>query len=140
MCLFIASKRTRAEQDILVYKCLDICGKGYCTPFQYMPIEFNSGVKELWMPKAEMKRESDGGRWVVNRGFHAYRDMYKAFHIANDFVRYNGTSVYYALIPKGSDYYIGGDEDIVSTELIIFETEKAFEKYVKEGQIKYVGI
>ena len=59
---------------------------------------------------------------VITKGIHAYKYSSK----------YNGrydTDQHYAIIPKGTKFYIGTYQDVVSNELIVFEKLKDYSNY-----------
>lgn len=134
-----------AQEDILVYKCLDCEDGEYCTPFQYMPIVFTKG--KYVYDEANMDESvycQKGASAGVGVGIHAYGTKAIALVTCRDFHSSNGTSMHYAIIPKGSNFYIGIDEDVVSNNLIVYRAKKTFDKYhsgtidVKEYMNKYI--
>jgi len=130
MCLYIKkdTKRMRAENDILVYKNLDYSRRtGYCTPYQYMRVEFN----ELGRAKLTSKIERIKG--VIDRAIHSYYNEKIAKETSLESKYDYGTRTKLAVIPKGSLYYIGDDGDVASTQLYIFKTKKALDEW-KEGR------
>lgn len=136
-----------AQEDILVYKCLD-CGDGeYWTPYQYMDITFTKGkyvYNEVNMDKSVY---CGGGETTsVNFGIHSYGTKNAALATCREFHRSDGTSMHYAVIPKGSNFYIGIDEDVVSNNLIVYREKRTFDKYykgtidIKEYMGKYLKV
>ncbi len=118
-----------AEEDILVYKCLDCEDGVYCTPFRYMPIVFTKGkyiYTNVYMKKKAFCKMDEGG--YVWSGIHAYRTMSRAFVVSKSFYEFDGTYMHYAVIPKGSNFYIGNNDDIVSDNLIVYRDKKYFDK------------
>lgn len=127
-----------AEDDIIVYKVLmrpawssedlkPTDTDAYVTPFREMPIKFVGGKFEYIR---DMKCVHDIGMevTVITEGCHSYRECYWAEYVVN---RCNtrgyksGThrvmTVHGAIIPKGSKFYIGSnDNNLVSDRLIIF--------------------
>ena len=136
MCLVTASKRIKAETDLLVYKCLDTF-KGingvmkYYTPYQYVTITFNNGVCKM-----TSKLENVVGIRSIKIGIHSYFDKESADTCAISYNKIDGTKVFYAIIPKDAEYYFGCDGDIVSNKLIIFQHEKDYTAYAKENIVK----
>ena len=107
-----------AKEDILVYKCLDYENGEYCTPFRHMPIVFTKG--KYVYNKVKMSQKIGCGireNALVFKGIHAYS--------TGD----NGTSMHYAVIPKGSNFYIGNNDDIVSNNLIVYRDKRCFDRY-----------
>ena len=116
-----------AKEDILVYKCLDCNDGEYSTPFQYMPIVFTKG--KYVYNKVKMSQKIGCGireNALVSKGIHAYSTRGKAIKVAKDFrKRY----MHYAVIPKGSNFYVGQSDDIVSNNLIVYREKRCFDKH-----------
>ena len=113
MCLYKKHYLPKiAFRDIHVYKVLtEISNCCMVTPYIKMPIKFNTIIKAgkegFW--------ESIFDTWAVNRGFiHSYTDLFAARINEN-----RHDTIFKAIIPKGSLYYIGGKNEIASTKLII---------------------
>ena len=123
------SKPFIAEKDIIVYKALDHCdcfgNKRICTPYRYYPIVFVNGkcIISSVLPRS--------GSLYVDFGVHAFVNEEKIKRTCHFFPETKMTK-HWAIIPKGSKYYIGQEEDIVTNELIVFKTRKEFRKYRKE--------
>ena len=116
-----------AKEDILVYKCLDCENGEYHTPFQYMPIMFTKGkyvYNKVNMPKSKLY-----WNYTIGVGIHAYSTKGKAIMAVKDFHKTNGTSMHYAVIPKGSNFCIGNNDDIVSNNLIVYRDKRCFDRY-----------
>ena len=121
-----------AQEDILVYKCLDCEDGEYCTPFQYMPIVFTKGKYVYDEANMDESVYCEAGSFAdIAVGIHAYGTKDAAFATCRDFYGSNGTSMHYAVIPKGSNFYIGIDEDVVSNNLIVYRQKRCFDKYYK---------
>ena len=119
-----------AKEDILVYKCLDCNDGEYCTPFQYMPIVFTKG--KYVYNKVKMSQKIGCGirkNALVSEGIHAYSTRDKAIKVAKDFRKSNGTYMHYAVIPKGSNFYVGQSDDIVSNNLIVYREKRCFDRH-----------
>ena len=116
-----------AKEDILVYKCLDCNDGEYCTPFQHMPIVFTKGkyaYNKVNMPKSKCEWND-----TIGVGIHSYRAKDKAIALSKSFYWGNGTSMHYAVIPKGSNFYIGNNGDIVSNNLIVYREKRCFDRH-----------
>lgn len=116
-----------AKEDILVYKCLDYINGEYCTSFQYMPIIFTKGkyaYNKVNMPKSKCYWND-----TIGVGIHAYSTRGKAIELSKSFYWNNGTSMHYAVIPKGSNFYIGNNDDIVSNNLIVYRKKRCFDRH-----------
>ena len=119
-----------AKEDILVYKCLDCNDGEYCTPFQYMPIVFTKG--KYVYNKVKMSQKIGCGirkNALVSEGIHAYSTRDKAIKVAKDFRKSNGTYMHYAVIPKGSNLYVGSNDDVVSNNLIVYREKRCFDRH-----------
>ena len=147
MCLIklISTGKMKAETDLKVYKCLDYNRSYdmYSTPFQFMRVEFDKNGKFAFEMDADLLNDFPGvcGKVVckmVEKGMHAYRAKAAADIISAKFLKDDGTKTHYAVIPKGSYYYIGNKCDIVSNRMIIFKRKKDFDAYAKENKVKTV--
>ena len=133
MCLVVVKGTNKrvAKVDIFVYKCLDyfygnFCTP-YCTPFYFFPIFFENGEYVLKVKNFTYNKSSNNKR--VEEGIHSYYNKSAAQKLEKD-----GIEKHYAIIPKGAKYYIGNNGDVVSTELIVFETEEHYKKYVEKSE------
>ena len=153
MCLIISKvyhkkdksnriKHLVAQEDILVYKCLDCEDGEYCTPFQFKPIIFTKGkyaYNKVNMPKSKYYWND-----TIKVGIHTYTIKKRAIKVSESFNYLNGISMHYAVIPKGSNFYIGRDDDIVSNNLIVYREKRCFDKHypniidVTEYILKYL--
>jgi len=148
MCLVLLKNKAQiAEKPILVFKILENIHYGFYaknpknikeTPFQQARLKFIGGKATLKsVIKVEYSDPTDPfSLRVINKAIHSYELLYVA-----DQNRYNldpfcfwGASVHYAIIPKGSTYYLGTQCDVASNKLIIFQTKEDFEKseYAKD--------
>ena len=136
MCLFKSiihnkdySKPFIAEKDIIVYKALQHVNcfelKCFYTPFILYPIVFVDGKCII---SSVLKTNSSH---YVGEGVHAFVNE-KMIKVTSEFLPLIKIVKHWAIIPKGSKYYIGANEDIVSNELIVFKTREDFRKYRKE--------
>lgn len=140
MCLTISkihknnnNKPFIAEKDIIVFKALDHYDlnnrkKVFCTPYQYYPIDFIDGKCVM---KSDLYMKSESNCYFVSIGIHSFRDEESAKVTCAGFPETKMTK-HWAIIPKGSKYYIGDNNDIVSDNLIIFRTREDFREYKKE--------
>ena len=101
-----------AEEDIVCYKVLWCSSKGLCTPFMFTPILFTND-ECIYKAKFKKKDEKAG---IIEEGIHAYTSIDAAkcnlFKITH--------SIYEAVIPKGTKYFIGfGNYEIVAEYMII---------------------
>ena len=116
-----------AKQSILVYKVLEIEGKHYYTPFISKAINFDDeyGMFFYKTTKFSIDRD-DQHHYDVLRGIHSCIDFDKANCISGYFKIFGVSNIHYAIIPKGSKFYIGSDCDIVSSNLVVFENEAKY--------------
>ena len=114
-----------AQEDILVYKCLDCDYGQYSTPFRYMPIVFTKGkyvYNEVNMYEIAYCGKYSGA--AINVGIHTYST--KAVAMVSKF---HYSKLHYAVIPKGSNFYIGIDGDVVSNNLIVYREKRCFDRH-----------
>lgn len=100
MCLYIkkGEKERTATEDMVVYKIIKNDNKSFWLNFQYQP-------NTLYRLRKKLKI-SEG---AIHEGFHAYlfADVYKSYR--TKYVKF--------IIPKGAKYYLGKNDDIVSTSI-----------------------
>lgn len=142
MCLYISTKfhhsvngnyraKKVGSKPLLVWKLLEYQKKikRYTTPYQYLPITFDNGMKAV---------EGIGFRTVVaystqvNEGVHAYRTTNisrNAIEKARDYCSWEFKQ-FPAIIPSGESYFIGKDGDIVASRMIIFRSKRSLDKYL----------
>jgi len=110
MCIVVTESPIIAKEDIVAYKVLEIRNNNLlCTPFQYMPIEFD----RLY---TDTKHEEDCCR-ITSGVYHLFSSIEDAIVLkehaekvyANDFNK-SKFIVVKAIIPKGTKYYIGQSE------------------------------
>ena len=102
-----------AEEDITVFKVLSFCEEGEAiTPFQAMPVTFDDNGMFDYSAEFEWDDKEDG----ISCGCHAYSAYTKAFMMDTVFVN---LYTYKAVIPKGSKFFVGEDNSVVSNRLII---------------------
>jgi len=132
MCLIINKtihsdeKPIHRNVDILVYKYLEHKKNGYITPFQHVPIEFINGIailKSAFSLKYVRVVDSPYNlkefcQTVCERGIHCF--------INKPSVK---VKVFPAIIPWGTMFFVGRDNDIASAEVIIFKNWFYYWKY-----------
>ena len=125
-----------AEKDIIVYKALDHCDiygtKKICTPYQNYSINFVDG-------KCVMASKMGKNKYNVDVGIHSYITEERIKKTC-DFFPETKMTKHWAVIPKGSEYFIGDREDIVSNNLIIFKSREHFRKYKKEHECSRITL
>lgn len=99
-----------AEKDILCKKCLIKSANHLYTPYQNVPITFNKGISI----QIEYRFGFDA-LGNINQGIHSY---FKWCTIA-----LASNLIYPCVIPKGTPYYIGKYDNLVSLKLIIFKNK-----------------
>ena len=120
-----------AKQSILVYKVLEIEGKHYYTPFISKGINFDDeyGMFFYKTTRFSINRTYYYGQYHydVLRGIHSYFDFDKA-NDSSDFLNkiFVVSNIHYAIIPKGSKFYIGSNCDIASSNLVVFENKAKY--------------
>lgn len=106
--------------------------KIYETPFQFIQVQFKDGQL---LQKASGNGAHLGKRtsWEVNQGIHSVTCMnkYEFSKNHNVFIKWH-----YAVIPKGTNFFIGDYDDVVSERLLVFETKECYEEYCKNNNVK----
>jgi len=121
-----------AKNNIIVYKALD--AKKYdgtkctCTPYMYLPIVFFEGKCVMNEPNMEINGE------YIYKGLHSYTTEKRCKITCDEFHHETGTRKFWAVIPKGSRFFVGNEHEIVSDNLIIFKNREEFRKYKKENK------
>lgn len=116
MCLYTTSKKIQtATKDITVYKIghHNLHQDGLVSPYYKFHYKWNTLYKE----EPLVIETYAGGVNEVLKGFHAYTE-----HI----LMYNQNYIHYAIIPKGAEYCVGLDGDIVSNQIIVFKDETQY--------------
>ena len=119
-----------AKQSILVYKMLEVKNNHYRTPYMNKAVNFDDeyGMFFYKTTRFSINRTYFYKKYHydVSRGIHSFFDFDKAKH-TNYFLQSLGVSnIHYAIIPKGSKFYIGTDGDIASSNLVVFENETKY--------------
>lgn len=156
MCLAVLSshywkkegcKPRTCEKDILVFKSLLPCvhriiGDYYSVAMSYSPsntwvtscrqskVEFKDGKAVLETDCFGLRQVADGS-WRVDEGIHACQ--------SHGACKTYGGNVFYAVIPQGTEYYMGRFTDIVSKKLLIFESQDEFLKYRETHDVINIG-
>ena len=133
MCLNINSKyhphrkALVAQEDILVYKALFWCNKHFFkSPYRGTHWHINKSVS--------MKSKFSFSGDSVGRGIHAYINLSNADRYLYD------PRLHYAIIPKGTMFYIGKCYDVVSHKLVVFETIKDYSDYKASKNYKTITL
>jgi len=106
------------------------------TPARGYRIRFVKGTAtlkdEFYLYRGLLLRENV---YVAN-GIHAYTGVTTlSLGIINDCESLYGEIKHWAIIPKGTKYYIGDEGDIVAEKMVIFENDPAFIKYIKKNGV-----
>ena len=134
MCLVIARCKHKrdsagnftpftAEEDIHVYKQIvrSVGDWRYYTFCRLVPVIFKKGICEMTAENFTF----ENAPWYVYQGIHARRSK------TMDGVRF--IYIHHAVIPKGTQYFLGTSNDIVALKLIAFASESDYDKYCKEN-------
>ena len=116
MCLVIVSKKLIADKDIVCYKFLrsDIEDRNHFYPPYF---SFCYKRNKLYKTNIITGKERFSDRTFAYNGFHSLvckLDRYLFDSYLPDYYK-----LYKCIIPKGSEYYLGRDEDIVSNQIIV---------------------
>lgn len=125
MCLYVDVTKHRivrgvpqvkiAKRDIRVYKALNIVGGALLSPIMGHPYQLKV-LKTATINQPEALSLLNETCYSVHKGLHTYRKREAAF-------AYRG-GTFHAIIPKGSQYYLGCEGDIVSNQLIVTQKVK----------------
>ena len=119
-----------AKKDILVYKFVNynyynpLINK--CTSF-FRNFSYKFGVKY----NTDIKIEFDNSvcaMWVGREGFHSYCNKKTALYNSKVYVLSPFTTVVKCIIPKGSEYYVNNQYEIISNSIIILKKKSFFQK------------
>jgi len=120
-----------ATTNILVYKYLKEEDSHIITPYQETLCIFENG--ECILKAKKLKHDKRPFNNDINEGIHAVINLNSDYSISLY------TRTYLAIIPKGTLYYIGTSEDIVSKKLIIF-TDTAFKEWYKKNNYTIIKL
>lgn len=102
---------------------------GFMTPFQREEVVFKDGVFEQEADPAMIKPDSD------NHVYYGIHSLYSRIRWDNTF--HPDLICRLAVIPAGTDIYVGDKYDVVSSKLLVFETYGDFLLYEeKHGTAK----
>jgi hypothetical protein len=125
MCLYSTNKDPYiAEDDIMCYKILFTDRNELRSPYQYF--KFERKIKYDNSDEPEILKTGDKEYKISAGYFHAYSDLdiailYHSRMYHNMLYASLLPTIFTALIPKGSKYYIGDNKDICSDSIIIIE-------------------
>ena len=108
-----------ATKDIKVYKILKEIHSNYLTPYMRERINFINGKADLPTVKIKAYKNWLLGEFFVEEGYHSFITLKEAKFNLNFNFRSN-VAIFNAIIPKGTKYFIGTYNDIVSEKLIIY--------------------
>lgn len=109
-----------AQEDLVVTKILRACKKGYKTPYKDKKISFIFGKYRYRKVKLHPKVASYS--YMPN-----VYDIYEGIHSCECeplYILGAGECMFKAVIPKGTSFYIGTYDDVVSSKLIIYKDAK----------------
>lgn len=130
MCLTVNknARRRIAKKDIIVYKHIMLEDGKYLTSYMKIPIIFNK------LYKSELifdKKLTFGSGTYLDIGLHSFKLKSDAIEQS---IYWNEILVQ-CIIPKGSEYYIGGFDIIINTST----GDALYESYAS-NKIKYIKI
>ena len=138
MCLIVNSPKMIAETDLAVYKILEKDNNNFLTPYKKCSIQFENGQ---FFQVMDGEKVLDLDFIYIEKGIHAYyrentaKEKNAILNEASSFLTFK---VHYAVIPKGCEYCLGIEDEIVSTDMIIFETDEDYRKYKRKHKVKPV--
>ena len=95
---------------------------GFITPFQREEVDFKDGVCEQKADPNMIKPDYNNDVYYGIHSFHNQWECEKACRLYSFTYRW-------AVVPAGSDFYVGINGDIVSSQLLVFETYDDLVKY-----------
>lgn len=116
-----------AKRDILVFKGLLLhSDRQYFTFCRAHPVDFVNGKAVLEADiEIEKSQCRNATKWhkdrIIGPGIHSYRSPQLCYN--------------YAIIPEGTTFYVGCNDDIVSEKLIIFQHLNHYTEYCAKKQI-----
>ncbi len=139
MCLFTLQEKPKiAEHDIHVFKILE----GNKTPYRKKRVYFL--FRRAFMRsklKFNLRVVDICTYYTIFVGIHTFNSQLTAevdLTALEDEKRC--CNIHSAIIPKGSKYAIGLDNDIASNKLIIFKTEKDYNAYLAKHKQKIINL
>lgn len=133
MCLTVKKgcKIEIAEKDITTYKYIisyKNCWTGIffqSSTFAYNELQKAKGLyleaDELYVNIEHLQRKRYNSTTGIYEGFHSYIKEPNHFP-------YDKKAI--CIIPKGSEYCLGIDNDIVSNQIIVFKTREDYDRYI----------
>ena len=124
-----------AKENILVYKVLEVKNKHYYTPYMLKFANFDDEYGMFFYKTTRFSFDKEylskrNYKHLVVKGAHSYVNLARANYDKIYFEILSGstttTHIHYAIIPKGSKFYIGNDCDIASSNLVVFENEAKY--------------
>lgn len=109
-----------AQEDLVVTKILKTCKGGYKTPYKHKKISFIFGRYRYH--KAKLRPKVNAYLYMPN-----IYDIYEGIHsceCAPLYILGEDECMFKAVIPKGTPFYIGTRNDVVSSKLIIYKDAK----------------
>ena len=138
-----------AKQSILVYKVLEVKNKHYYTPYMLKAVNFDGEYGMFFYKTTRFSFDKEylskrNYKHLVVKGAHSYVNLARANYDKIFFEILSGstknTHIHYAIIPKGSKFYIGNDCDIASSNLVVFENETKYnenKEYFSDEPIEF---
>ena len=145
MCLTINSllhpyyKPLVAEKNIVVYKVLchyvGALPSVWRTPYKHYEIDFGvrGSVGRYEYPHTELNVFHGLGCFTVNEGIHAFCLPLNPLEKGTYFD-------FKGIIPKGTKFYIGINDDIVAEDMIIFQNQQEFAEYLTRKHMGAVSV
>ena len=137
MCLIVDEKKhikifnrylfKIAKEDITVYKDLRAFGHDlFETPVMNEPVSFGeNGIAVMSVSRFGWEYDKFFRKYAVGKGIHSYTSPKIPFYCR-----------FYAIIPKGTRYFVGDCYDMVSTKLIIFRSYDDYEAFCRRRSIE----
>jgi hypothetical protein len=131
MCLIVKEgcKIEIAEKDITAYKCINEyenywTGVLYRSPsFAYNKLQKAKHLcLDAYADIDHLQIERFGNGIIIDEGFHSL--------INKDGYFFAAFKKAICIIPKGSEYCFGKDDEVVSDQIIVFKTKEDYDRYI----------
>lgn len=129
MCLTVKSgcKIEIAEKDITTYKYVNSYENYWCGIFYSYPRFLYNEIQKAKYLSLELKSWSYDLKHLQIEG----TTINEGFHSCVNFCTFDIDSKQnICIIPKGSEYCFGKNNDIVSNQIIVFKTKEDYDKYI----------
>lgn len=128
MCLFVQenSEIQIATYPIAVFKRVNSGLFFWYSPMYDIETKRKYGVRLKACDHLKIRLFGYNNKRTIEEGYHAFTFISAPHNTLCTLPKF-------AVIPKGAEYCLGRDNDIVATEIIVFRTKRQFYKYLKKN-------